>query len=158
MEKSSKLKLGFIFAIFLIFIVAMNPASAAFFGLFEDPVQNVTVDGIEFTIPGEYEFNESSSDLMYAFTDDTFKENNGDVKVYRSEKGNITIMVSDSKNGKISNLYSAGYDPKTVNGHKGALKYMSNLDEYLYAFQQDGKLAVVYVTNETMLEDIIPES
>ncbi|MBQ2962613.1 hypothetical protein [Methanobrevibacter sp.] len=158
MEKSSKLKLGFVFAIFLIFIVAMNPASAAFFGLFEDPVQNVTVDGIEFTIPGEYEFNETSSDLMYAFTDDTFKENNGDVKVYRSEKGNITIMVSDSKNGKISNLYSAGYDPKTVNGHKGALKYMSDLDEYLYAFQQDGKLAVVYVTNETMLEDIIPES
>lgn len=156
MEKSSKLKLGFIFAIFLIFIVAMNPASASFFGLFEDPVQNVTVDGIEFTIPGEYEFNESTSDLIYALTDDSFKENNGDVKAFRSEKGNITIMVSDNNKGKISNLYSAGYDPKTVNGHKGALKYDSNLDDYMFCFQEDGKLAVVYVTDEAILEDIIP--
>ena len=117
MEKSSKLKLGFVFAIFLIFIVAVNPASSAFFGLFEDPVTNVTVDGIDFNIPSGYEFDERFTNLTYAMSSDDFKENNGDVKAYESETGNITIMVSDQKKGKISNLYSAGFDPKTVNGH-----------------------------------------
>lgn len=155
MEKSSKLKLGFVFAIFLIFIVAVNPASSAFFGLFEDPVTNVTVDGIDFNIPSGYEFDERFTNLTYAMSSDDFKENNGDVKAYESETGNITIMVSDQKKGKISNLYSAGFDPKTVNGHKGAIKYVSNLDEYMFAFAQDGKLAIVYVTDDELLEEIV---
>lgn len=155
MERSSKLKMGFIFAIFLIFIVAVNPASSAFFGLFEDPAQNVTVDGVQFTIPGEYELDENYTELMYMLTNDEFKSNNGEVKAYKGESSNITIMVSDQKNGKISNLYSAGYDPKTVNGQKGAIKYMNDLGEYLFAFKQDDKLAVVYVKNETLLDEII---
>ena len=74
MEKSSKLKLGFVFAIFLIFIVAVNPASSAFFGLFEDPVTNVTVDGIDFNIPSGYEFDERFTNLTYAMSSDDFKE------------------------------------------------------------------------------------
>ena len=155
MVKSSKLKLGFIFAIFLIFIVAVNPASSAFFGLFEDPATNVTVGGIDFVIPSGYEYDENFTDLMMALATDDFKSHNGEAKSYESDDGNITIMVSDDRSGKISNLYSAGYDAKTVNGHKGAIKYMSDMDEYMYVFMEDKKLAVVYLTDDSLLEEII---
>ena len=155
MEKSSKLKLGFVFAIFLIFIVAVNPASSAFFGLFEDPITNVTVDDIVFNIPEGFEYNETMTNLTYLLTDDEFKNNNGDVKIYSSDSDNITIMVSDSKEAKISNLYSNGYDSKTVNGQKGAIKYMTDMEYYMYVFKKDDKLAVVYVTDDALLEDII---
>ncbi len=155
MEKSSKLKLGFIFALFLIFIVAVNPASSAFFGLFEDPITNVTVDDIVFNIPEGFEYNETMTNLTYLLTDDEFKNNNGDVKIYSSDSDNITIMVSDSKEAKISNLYSNGYDSKTVNGQKGAIKYMTDMEYYMYVFKKDDKLAVVYVTDDALLEDII---
>ncbi len=155
MEKSSKLKLGFIFALFLIFIVAVNPASSAFFGLFEDPITNVTVDDIVFNIPEGFEYNETMTNLTYLLTDDEFKNNNGDVKIYSSDTDNITIMVSDSKEAKISNLYSNGYDSKTVNGQKGAIKYMTDMEYYMYVFKKDDKLAVVYVTDDALLEDII---
>ena len=155
MEKSSKLKLGFIFALFLIFIVAVNPASSAFFGLFEDPITNVTVDDIVFNIPEGFEYNETMTNLTYLLTDDEFKNNNGDVKIYSSDSDNITIMVSDSKEAKISNLYSNGYDSKTVNGQKGAIKYMTDMEYYMYVFKKDDKLAVVYVTDDALLKDII---
>ena len=157
MEKSSKLKLGFIFALFLIFIVAVNPASSAFFGLFEDPITNVTVDDIVFNIPEGFEYNETMTNLTYLLTDDEFKNNNGDVKIYSSDSDNITIMVSDSKEAKISNLYSNGYDSKTVNGQKGAIKYMTDMEYYMYVFKKDDKLAVVYVTDDALLEDIITD-
>ena len=155
MEKSSKLKLGFVLAIFSIFIVAVNPASSAFFGLFEDPITNVTVDDIVFNIPEGFEYNETMSNLTYLLTDDEFKSDNGDVKIYKSDSDNITIMVSDNKEGKISNLYSNGYDSLTVNGQKGAIKYMSDMEYYMYVFKKDDKLAVVYVTDDELLEDII---
>lgn len=155
MEKSSKLKLGFIFALFLIFIVAVNPASSAFFGLFEDPVENVTVCGVDFNIPEGYEYDENFTNLTYLFTDDTFKENNGEIKAYESDTGNITIMVSDNHNGNVSNLIKAGYTAKTVNGHEGAIQYLPNIDEYMYAYGVDKKLVLVYVTDEALLEDII---
>ena len=155
MEKSSKLKLGFIFALFLIFIVAVNPASSAFFGLFEDPITNVTVDDIVFNIPEGFEYNETMTNLTYLLTDDEFKNNNGDVKIYSSDSDNITIMVSDSKEAKISNLYSNGYDSKTVNGQKGAIKYMTDMEYYMYVFKKDDKLAVVYVTDDALLKDFI---
>ena len=139
----------------MIFIVAVNPASSAFFGLFEDPITNVTVDDIVFNIPEGFEYNETMTNLTYLLTDDEFKNNNGDVKIYSSDSDNITIMVSDSKEAKISNLYSNGYDSKTVNGQKGAIKYMTDMEYYMYVFKKDDKLAVVYVTDDALLEDII---
>lgn len=155
MEKSSRLKLGFVLAMFIIFIVAINPASSAFFGLLEDPVQNVTVDGIEFTIPSGYEFDANFTEMMNDFATDEFKSNDGEIKAYESEEGNITIMVSSNHHGKISNLYSTGFDPKTINGHKGAIKYDASLDEYMYVFDEEDKLAIVYVTDKNILEEMI---
>ena len=115
----------------------------------------VTVDDIVFNIPEGFEYNETMTNLTYLLTDDEFKNNNGDVKIYSSDSDNITIMVSDSKEAKISNLYSNGYDSKTVNGQKGAIKYMTDMEYYMYVFKKDDKLAVVYVTDDALLEDII---
>ena len=155
MKRSSKIKLGFAFALLMIFIVAVNPASSALFDFFEEPATNVTVCGMDFVIPSGYEFDENFTDLMELMADEDFKTHNGEVKCYEGDAGNITIMVSEDRKGKISNLYSAGYDAKTINGHKGAIKYMTDMEYYMYVFKKDDKLAVVYVTDDALLEDII---
>ena len=155
MKRSSKIKLGFAFAILMIFIVAVNPASSALFDFFEEPATNVTVGGVDFVIPSGYEFDENFTDLMEIMADEDFKSHDGEVKCYESDTGNITIMVSGDRTGKISNLYSIGYDAKTINGHKGAIKYMSDMDNYMYVFMEDDKLAVVYVDDKDLLEEIV---
>ncbi|MBE6512817.1 MAG: hypothetical protein E7Z75_06720 [Methanobrevibacter olleyae] len=155
MKRSSKVKLAFAFALLMIFIVAVNPASSALFDFLEEPATNVTVCGVDFVIPSGYEYDENFTDLMELMAEDDFKAHNGEVKCYESDDGNITIMVSEDRKGKISNLYSAGYDAKTINGHKGAIKYMSDMDNYMYVFMEDDKLAVVYVDDKDLLEEII---
>ena len=155
MKRSSIIKLGFAFALLMIFIVAVNPASSALFDFFEEPAQNVTVCGVDFVIPSGYEFDENFTDLMEIMADEDFQAHNGEVKCYEGDAGNITIMVSEDRKGKISNLYSTGFDAKTINGHKGAIKYMSDMDNYMYVFMEDDKLAVVYVDDKDLLEEIV---
>ena len=106
-------------------------------------------------IPSGYEFDENFTDLMEIMADEDFQAHNGEVKCYEGDAGNITIMVSEDRKGKISNLYSAGYDAKTINGHKGAIKYMSDMDNYMYVFMEDDKLAVLYVDDKDLLEEIV---
>lgn len=155
MKRSSIIKLGFAFALLMIFIVAVNPASSALFDFFEEPATNVTVGGVDFVIPSGYEYDENFTELMELMADDDFKAHNGEVKSYEGDAGNITIMVSGDRSGKISNLYSSGYDAKTINGHKGAIKYMADMDNYMYVFLEGDNLAVVYVDDKDLLEEIV---
>ena len=140
----------------LIFILlAMMIAGSVILGVsasehvkYSNETENVTFEGVEFTIPqgfGESKDNEDFDDLG----------SDGQTCFYINEaNGEIVItVISDWMGMSVEELYKDGAIKSSINGHSG-WNYTHD-DLHYFAYVHDDKGILVGVTNETRLYEVI---
>lgn len=150
-----------IFAIFALLIVAVSiTAVSAFdlrdiFGSSEPEKENVTIDGINFTVSSD--FKEDPSGLTSGVIDSL--ENLGlDIsgKAYSDGSRGIALFVVDYRNVEISGEEIQGLiggNATTINGVDG---FILNADDcYVFDYEKDTRLVIVSATDENLIGDFI---
>ena len=100
----------------------------------------VTVNGLDFNIPDGYEKTNSTGNTVY-FSDD----NGGEFSINVDESSSLIIRDPATVNGREGSIYT-GVDGSSTEG------------QVKFVYQQDGKVVTIKTTDETLLEQIIPEN
>lgn len=136
-------------------ILSLNVASAGFFdGLFgSDQPTNVTISGINFTIPAGYDEDTSMSKVNEMADDGQIMNS----KSYTN--GEFVIGISVSSYGG-DGIYWNGDElfnttQKTIAGKEGYISHDSELDSDFFMYVDGDKGVIVSAHNETIIEDII---
>ncbi len=96
----------------------------------------VTVNGLEFNVPDGFEkVNSTSTSAKFS-----------------GDEGNFTISVENSYNIMILN-------PKTINGKEGTLETSADTPgKVRFQYPEINQIVTITVSDESLLESIIPES
>ncbi|MBQ2961549.1 hypothetical protein [Methanobrevibacter sp.] len=167
-----------IIAILAIFAVVLAGSASAFdlgflTGSDSEP-QEVTVGGIDFSIPAGFTENE-----QYKMVNE--KAESSSIDYYMSSAGYeddtkanaIYILVGDYGDYNVTNdiieyvLESEDYEKKTINGHDGYLVQQTATDSsdmmdveqpiYMFVYEENGDLVYLGATQESYFSDIIIE-
>lgn len=148
-----------IFAIFALLIVAAGITAVSAFDLGDltgsSEPQNVTIDGIDFSIPAGFVEEDSlavngekdeRAGVTYTTWGKTYSKDNEDV---------ISIGVATYDGVEVDNDLASrlGSDSLEVNGVDGYEYNVDNFDGFVYA--KDGKLIIISTTDKELLNDIV---
>ncbi len=136
--------------------------------------QNVTVGGIDFSIPAGFTENEeykmeneqsNASAVDYTMSAAGFEDDTKEKAIY--------ILVGDYDEYNVTNeiieyvLDDMDYEKKTINGHNGYLVQESSSSSsslmaveepvYMFVYEQNGDLVFLGATNESYFGDVIIE-
>ena len=141
------MKLKLVSAMLLAFLL-IAVASAADDVEYSNETQNITFEGVTFTIPegfgqskGSEDFNELGSDGQTCFY---VNEANGEI---------IITVISDWMGMSHEELYKEGAIESIINGHKGWNYTKDGL--HYFGYVHDDKGILIGVTNQTRLYEII---
>lgn len=126
----------------------MGMASAAEDVTFSNESENITFEGVQFTIPEGFGESKDSEDF-----DELGSE--GKTCFYINEaKGEIVItVISDWMGMSSEELYKEGAVESTINGHEG-WNYTEDGLHY-FGYVHDDKGILIGVTNETRLYEVV---
>lgn len=133
--------------IFLTIVCATSAVSA-------EDLKNVTISDVTFNIPDGFSEDKSNEIINETVSESgvTYVQN---AKLF--EKGNdvIVMLVSDYDGYDVTEdiIKSLGGTEKTINNVSGTIKDDSGFK--VFSYEKNGKLAVISLTDEKYLEDII---
>lgn len=135
-------------SIMLLAFLLFGMASASENITYSNESQNITFEGVQFTIPQGFGESKDEEDF-----DDLGSE--GQTCFYINEaKGEIVItVISDWMGMSLNELYRDGAHKTTINGHKG-WKYTED-GLYYFGYVHNDKGILVGVTNQTRLFEVI---
>ena len=158
MQKRKFLFIGLI-ALFAILIVG-SASAFDLSSLFGDsssngPTEQVTIEGINFTVPEEYTKNPKSflnnvttkvGSVSYTMNGQSFENEKGDA---------LAIVVSDYDGVNVTEqaVKETGGTKKTISGHDGYFK--KDGDFYVFSYIEKGDFVTVSASDEKLIEQII---
>lgn len=153
-------KIFAILSLAIVAVVCMGTASALDLGsLFggEDAAsetQNVTIDGINFTIPSSFEENKSM-ELVDAPMETIGIEYTVNEKTFADSKNIVSILVGDYGDYKMSDdvLELMGGEKTTMNGVDGYLGQKDGFHTFTYS--KDDKLVAIVSTSSEIIGDFL---
>ena len=117
--------------------------------------EEITIEGINFTIPEGYKedannsfVNETASvgSLTYTMNGKTFENDDGDA---------IAILIADygEYNGTDEVLQQVADKPKTINGHDGYVKKDGIFT--IFSYEEDGDLVTITASDEDIIDQVV---
>lgn len=134
--------------------------------------QKITIDGIDFNIPSEFEEDTINDTTQYNETVDGIPYFST-IKNFHKGKTFITISVCENEDHEATDdtARAVGGESETINGIDGYLKYhppekvefengnstlVATLSEYYtFSYAQDGKLVLIETGDKNYLSDIL---
>ena len=154
MQKRNILFIGLL-AIFAIVIVGSVSAFDLGFLTGDSGPEQVTIEGINFTIPDGYKedlnnsydnVTQSASGLSYTMNGKTYANDEGDA---------IAILIADYGDYNVTDeiLEQVSDEPKTINGHAGYIKKDGMFT--IFSYEAKGDLVTVTASDETVIDQVI---
>ena len=134
--------------------------------------QKITIDGIDFNIPAEFEENTLNDSVQYNETVDGIPYFSS-IKSYHKGNTSLSMSVSENEDHEATDdtARAVGGESETINGIDGYLKYyppekiefengnttiVGTLSEYyIFSYAQDGKLVLVRTTDKNIFSDVL---
>ena len=158
MQKRSILFIG-VLALFAIVIVGSASAfdlSSIFGGGSDDGAQQVTIEGINFTIPEGYSEQVNSSMDNEKLSTGTFTYTvNGKTFVNLKSKAALAILVADYGDYNVTEkiLQQVADEKKTIAGQEGYVKVDGGFT--IFSYEVNGDLVTISASNETVIEEVL---
>ena len=154
MQKRSILFIGLL-AIFAIVIAGSVSAFDLGFLSGDSGPEEITIEGINFTIPEGYKVdannsfvNETASvgSLTYTMNGKTFENDDGDA---------IAILIADYGEYNVTDevLQQVADEPKTINGHDGYVKKDGMFT--IFSYEEDGDLVTITASDEDIIDQVV---
>lgn len=154
MQKRSILFIGLL-AIFAIVIAGSVSAFDLGFLSGDSGPEEITIEGINFTIPEGYKedannsfVNETASvgSLTYTMNGKTFENDDGDA---------IAILIADYGEYNVTDevLQQVADKPKTINGHDGYVKKDGIFT--IFSYEEDGDLVTITASDEDIIDQVV---
>ena len=154
MKKRSILFIGLL-AIFAIVIAGSVSAFDLGFLSGDSGPEEITIEGINFTIPEGYKedannsfVNETASvgSLTYTMNGKTFENDDGDA---------IAILIADYGEYNVTDevLQQVADEPKTINGHDGYVKKDGMFT--IFSYEEDGDLVTITASDEDIIDQVV---
>ena len=142
-------------AIFAIVIVGSVSAFDLGFLSGDSGPEEITIEGINFTIPEGYKedannsfVNETASvgSLTYTMNGKTFENDDGDA---------IAILIADYGEYNVTDevLQQVADKPKTINGHDGYVKKDGIFT--IFSYEEDGDLVTITASDEDIIDQVV---
>ena len=117
--------------------------------------EEITIEGINFTIPEGYKedannsfVNETASvgSLTYTMNGKTFENDDGDA---------IAILIADYGEYNVTDevLQQVADEPKTINGHDGYVKKDGMFT--IFSYEEDGDLVTITASDEDIIDQVV---
>ena len=117
--------------------------------------EEITIEGINFTIPEGYKedannsfVNETASvgSLTYTMNGKTFENDDGDA---------IAILIADYGEYNVTDevLQQVADKPKTINGHDGYVKKDGIFT--IFSYEEDGDLVTITASDEDIIDQVV---
>ena len=142
-------------AIFAIVIAGSVSAFVLGFLSGDSGPEEITIEGINFTIPEGYKedannsfVNETASvgSLTYTMNGKTFENDDGDA---------IAILIADYGEYNVTDevLQQVADKPKTINGHDGYVKKDGIFT--IFSYEEDGDLVTITASDEDIIDQVV---
>ena len=144
------------------FILIIGIAIAGF-TIYEECVPNLTIDGISFHIPYDYQLEDEYSGDYEIFVNGTVYQAVGEKSIYFDDNEYIRVSVYTFKDNEVftiddidSYMYlDSDIANTTINGHDGVIGYDFYYDYKIFMYVENDKLVFVECTDPDLIDKIV---